>query len=222
MTATPLRIDFVSDIACPWCVIGLKGLLKAIDAVGDGVKAEIRFLPFELNPGIAPEGENTAEHVAKKYGSTRERSDAIRQVIAARGAELGFTFNYGPESRIWNTFDAHRMLHWAGEVSADKQLALKLALFKATFTDQRPSNDPAALLDAVRGAGLDVERARAILAGDEFAAEVRGIEAHWAQNGINAVPSVIFNGKWLIQGGQPPELFERVIRDVISGKAKSA
>lgn len=222
MSATPLHIDFVSDVACPWCVIGLRGLLKALDAVGDEVLGDIRLLPFELNPDMVAEGENTAEHVAKKYGSTRERSDAIRQVIAERGAELGFAFNYGPESRIWNTFDAHRLLHWAGEKSAEKQLALKQALFKSTFTDQRPSNDPAALLDAVREAGLDVERARAILASDEFAADVRGIEEHWRQNGINAVPSIIFNGQWLIQGGQPPEIFKRVIRDIVSGKALKA
>lgn len=218
--ATPLRIDFVSDIACPWCVIGLRGLLKALDAVGDEVKAEIHFHPFELNPQMAPEGENTAEHVAKKYGSTRERSDAARQMIKDRGAELGFTFNYGPESRIWNTFDAHRLLHWAG--LEGRQLELKEALFKSNFTEQRPTNDPAALLDAVREAGLDDARAQAILASDDFAQEVRELEALWQRQGITAVPSVVFNQRWLVQGGQPPETFEHVIRDIVTGKAKEA
>jgi predicted DsbA family dithiol-disulfide isomerase len=218
--AVPLRIDFISDVACPWCVIGLRSLLKALDDTGDAVEAEIHFQPFELNPDMPPEGENTAEHVAKKYGSTRERSDAIRELIKEHGAALGFTFNYGPESRIWNTFDAHRLLHWA-ELEG-KALALKQALFKLTFTDQRSTSDHAALIDAVREAGLDPERARAILASDEFAAEVRQSVETWRRNGIHAVPSVIFNQRWLIQGGQPPEVFAQAIRDIVSGAAKEA
>lgn len=218
--ATSLRIDFVSDVACPWCVIGLRGLLKALDAVGGDVTAEIHLQPFELNPNMAPEGENTAEHVAKKYGSTREQSEAVRAYIKERGAELGFVFNYGPESRIWNTFDAHRLLHWAG--LEGKQIALKEAMFKATFTDQRASNDHAVLVDAVREAGLDAERAREILAGDEFAREVREAEALWQSRGISAVPSVIFNQRWLVQGGQPAEVFEQAIRNIVSGNAEEA
>ena len=216
--AEPLRIDFVSDVACPWCVVGLRSLLKALDQTG--AKAEIHFQPFELNPDMAPEGENTAEHVAKKYGSTPERSQAAREAIKSHGAALGFTFNYGPESRIWNTFDAHRLLHWA-ELKGNG-LALKEALFKLNFTDQRSTSDHAALIDAVRDAGLDVVRAQAILATDEFATEVRHAEEFWRSNGINAVPSAIFNQRWLIQGGQPPEVFARVIGDILSGKAKEA
>ncbi|MBN8607714.1 MAG: DsbA family oxidoreductase [Caulobacterales bacterium] len=219
MTQT-LRIDFVSDVACPWCVIGLRSLLQALDAVGDEVKAEIRFQPFELNPNMAPEGENTAEHVQKKYGSSRERSDATRQAIKESGERFGFTFNYGPESRIWNTFDAHRLLHWAG--LEGKQLALKEALFKSNFTDQRPTNDPDALADAAAEAGLDPARARRILASDEFAAEVRAEEEQWRRNGVQAVPSVIFNQRWLVQGGQPPHVFEQAIREIIAGTAREA
>ena len=220
MSAQPLRIDFVSDVACPWCVIGLRGLLKALDTIGEGLNAEIHFQPFELNPDMPPEGENTAEHVAKKYGSTRERSDAIRQVIAERGAELGFEFRYGPYSRIWNTFDAHRLLHWAA--LEGKQLALKQALFKLTFTDQRPSNDPTALLDAVREAGLEAERVRAILETEQFAVEVRAEETLWRGRGIDAVPSVIFNQRWMVQGGQPPDVFEQAIRNILGGAATNA
>jgi len=158
--------------------------------------------------------------VAKKYGSTPERSQAAREAIKSHGAALGFTFNYGPESRIWNTFDAHRLLHWA-ELEGNG-LALKEALFKLNFTDQRSTSDHAALIDAVRDAGLDVVRAQAILATDEFATEVRHAEEFWRSNGINAVPSAIFNQRWLIQGGQPPEVFARVIGDILSGKAKEA
>lgn len=218
--AQTLRIDFISDIACPWCVVGLRGLLKALDAVGPDVKAEIHFQPFELNPNMAPEGENTAEHVAKKYGSTKERSDAARQVLRDHGAALGFDFNYGPDSRIWNTFDAHRLLHWAEQEG--KALALKQALFKSNFTDQRPSNDVNALVDAAKEAGLDPAAARAVIETGAFADEVRHAEGYWQSQGISAVPSVIFNQRWLIQGGQPPEVFADAIRNIVNGTAKEA
>ena len=108
------------------------------------------------------------------------------------------------------------------KANLDQGLALKAALFKLNFTDQRSTSDHVALVDAVREAGLDVVRAQAILATDEFSAEVRQAEEFWRSNGISAVPSAIFNQRWLIQGGQPPEVFAQVIRDVISGKAKEA
>ena len=216
--AHPIRIDFISDIACPWCVVGLRGLLKALDELDGEVEAQLRIWPFELNPDMAPEGENTAEHVARKYGSARERSEAVRQVIKESGAALGFTFNYGPESRIWNTFDAHRLMAWA--LPQGKQLALKQALFKSTFTDQRPSNDVEALVDAAHEAGLDAEAAREVLSSGAFADEVRAEEEQWRANGINAVPSVIFNQRWLIQGAQPPEVYAQAIRDIVGGKAR--
>lgn len=216
----PLRIDFVSDIACPWCVVGLRSLQQALANIGDAVQAEIHFQPFELNPNMAPEGENTTEHVTKKYGSSPERSAAARQVIKQAGENLGFTFNYSPDSRIWNTFDAHRLLHWAEQEG--RALQLKAALFKSNFTDQRPTNDPAALIDAVREAGLDTARAGEILASGEFTDEVRALEAFWQGRGIHAVPSIIFNQHWMLQGAQPPEQFERAIRAIINGKAVAA
>ncbi len=149
----PLRIDFVSDVACPWCVIGLRSLMKAIEAVGDKVDADIHFQPFELNPDMPAEGENTFEHVQKKYGSTQEKSAVARQAMKESGDALGFTFNYGPQSRIWNTFDAHRLLHWAAREG--KQLELKEALFKANFTDQLSTSDHEVLIGAAKAAGLD-------------------------------------------------------------------
>lgn len=216
--AEKLRIDFISDVVCPWCVIGLRSLAIALDRVG--ADAEFHLQPFELNPDMAPEGENVTEHVARKYGSSAERSQGVRQAIKDHGAALGFTFNYSPESRIWNTFDAHRLLHWAELEGAGLQL--KEALFKLNFTDQRSTSDHTALLDAVRDAGLNATRAAEILASDEYASEVRHAEGFWRSQGIQAVPSAIFNQRWLIQGGQPPEVFAQVIRDVISGKAKEA
>jgi predicted DsbA family dithiol-disulfide isomerase len=218
--AQPIRIDFISDIACPWCVIGLRSMLQALENLREEVEAKIHFQPFELNPAMAAAGENAAEHVRKKYGSTRDRSEAVRQVIKDAGAALGFTFNYGPESRIWNTFDAHRLLHWAG--LEGRQLELKQALFKSNFTDQRPTNDPDALADAASEAGLDPAKARAVLASEEFAQEVRAAEEYWLRQGIQAVPSVIFNQRWLIQGGQPSQVFEQAMRDIVSGAARKA
>ena len=218
--AAPLRIDFVSDVACPWCVVGLKSLMKALEAVGDQVDAEIHFQPFELNPDMPAEGENTFEHVQKKYGSTQEKSAAARQAIRENGEALGFTFNYGPQSRIWNTFDAHRLLHWAG--LEGKQLELKEALFKANFTDQLSTSDHEVLVNAAKAAGLDARRARQVLASDEFAKEVRSDEQLWRNRGIQAVPSIIFNERWMIQGGQPPRVFEMAIRQIIDGTAQEA
>jgi predicted DsbA family dithiol-disulfide isomerase len=218
--AEKLRIDFVSDIACPWCVVGLRSLRQALANIGDDVQAEIHFQPFELNPNMPPEGENTTEHVQKKYGSSADRAAAARQAIKQAGENLGFTFNYSPDSRIWNTFDAHRLLHWAG--LEGRALPLKEALFKSNFTDQRPTNDPAALLDAVREVGLDPERAIQILQSGEFTDDVRAIEAFWQSRGIHAVPSIIFNQHWMLQGAQPPEQFERAIRAIITGAAKPA
>jgi predicted DsbA family dithiol-disulfide isomerase len=218
--AAPLRIDFVSDVACPWCVVGLRSLMKALDAVGDQVAAEIHFQPFELNPDMAPEGENTTEHVIKKYGSNPERSAASRKALKDSGAALGFTFNYGPQSRIWNTFDAHRLLHWAG--LEGKQLELKEALFTSNFTDQLSTSDHEVLVGAAKAAGLDERKARQVLASGEFSDEVRRDEMLWRNRGINAVPSVIFNERWMIQGGQPPQVFEQAIRQIISGQAKEA
>jgi predicted DsbA family dithiol-disulfide isomerase len=215
--AERVRIDFVSDVVCPWCVIGLRALQEALDRLGGEVAADIRVQPFELNPGMAREGENVTEHVRKKYGSSSERSSAARQAIAARGAELGFAFNYGPDSRIWNTFDAHRLLHWAG--LEGKQLALKDALFKANFTDQRDVSDPVVLASVADDVGLDGARALQILSTDEFADVVREEENLWRSRGIQAVPSVVVNGRWLIQGGQPSEVFEEALRKIVRESA---
>jgi predicted DsbA family dithiol-disulfide isomerase len=216
MTAR-LRIDFVSDIACPWCVVGLRSLSRALEAVGTDVEAEIHFQPFELNPNMPPEGQNTTEHVKEKYGASPEQSARSRQAIKDSGAALGFTFTYGPESRIWNTFDAHRLLHWAGIEGLQRQM--KEALFTLNFTEQKSTSDHEALAQAAERAGLDGARARAILKSGAFTDEVRHEEEVWRNRGINAVPAIIFNQR-MIQGGQPPPVFEQAIRQIISGTAQ--
>jgi len=216
----PLRIDFVSDVACPWCVVGLRSLMKALDAVGDKVEAEIHFQPFELNPDMPPEGENTAQHVARKYGANPERSAASRNAIREHGEALGFDFNYSSESRIWNTFDAHRLLYWAGVEG--RQLELKEALFAANFTEQKSTSDHDVLVGAAKVAGLDGAEAKEVLESGAYTREVRAEEDVWRNRGINAVPSVIFNQRWMIQGGQPPRVFEQAIRQIIDGSATAA
>jgi len=169
---------------------------------------------------MAPEGENVAEHIARKYGSSAAQSAAARAAITQSGAALGFAFNFTPESRIWNTFDAHRMLHWAG--LEGKQRAMKEALLAANFTEGRNVSDRAVLAAVAESVGLDGARARVILGSDEFAGEVRDSEAMWRANGIQAVPSVLVNERWLIQGGQPPEVFEGALRRIIAGTATEA
>jgi predicted DsbA family dithiol-disulfide isomerase len=212
MSTTPIKIDFVSDVSCPWCVIGLKSLETALSRLGDGVTAEVHFQPFELNPQMGAEGQDIGEHIAQKYGSTAEQMASSREMIRARGAELGFQFDMSKRGRIYNTFDAHRLLHWAE--STGKQGDLKHALFTAYFTEGRNPSDHEVLVDVAAKVGLDAERARQILSSNEFADEVREREQLYLRNGIHAVPAVILNDKYLIQGGQPVEAFERALRQV--------
>jgi predicted DsbA family dithiol-disulfide isomerase len=207
-----LKIDFVSDVACPWCVIGLRGLEQALADAADAVVADITFQPFELNPGMPAAGQNLVEHIAEKYGSTAEQSAASRAMIRSRGAEVGFTFNMSEESRIYNTFDAHRLLHWAGTIG--RQQELKLALFRANFTDGANVSNHGVLVEAAFTAGLDGNQAREVLASGRYAEEVRNAELEWTSRGIRSVPAIVINGKWLISGGQPAETFEQALRGI--------
>ncbi|MDO9589467.1 MAG: DsbA family oxidoreductase [Brevundimonas sp.] len=219
-----LHIDFVSDIVCPWCVVGLGGLRTALETLkGEGIEAEVRFQPFELNPRMPPEGENIVDHIGRKYGSTPEQSAANRAMITQRAAEAwpGFEMRMGPDSRIWNTFDAHRLLHWAALGSSPRvtkvealaeQRALKAALFVAHFTDGKTMTDPDVLADAAAVAGLGRAKAVEVLASALYAAEVRAAEALWVSRGITGVPAVVVEGKYLISGGQPAEVFEEALR----------
>lgn len=226
MTASPkpLQIDFVSDVVCPWCVVGLGGLETALGALAaEGITAEIHFQPFELNPDMAPEGENITEHIGRKYGATPEQSARNREMIRDRAAEAwpddgkGFEMRMGPDSRIWNTLDAHRLLHWAGTLGMAEQRALKEALFRAHFTDNRPLPDADVLADAAEAAGLDRAEAAAVLADGRYAAEVREAETLWRARGITGVPAVVVEGKWLISGGQPAAVFEEALRGIAGG-----
>jgi predicted DsbA family dithiol-disulfide isomerase len=207
-----LKIDFVSDVSCPWCAIGLKSLEQAIDRIGDEVSFDLHFQPFELNPQMPPEGQDATEHLVQKYGSTPEQLAANREMIRARGAALGFTFN--PRNRVYNTFDAHRLLHWAALEGRASELALKQALLRACFTEGVDVSAHAELARIAGEAGLDADRAKGILESDEFADDVRRQEQRYLDNGIHSVPAVIINDRHLISGGQPVEVFERALRQI--------
>ena len=209
--STALKIDFVSDVACPWCAVGLASLRTALARAGDAVQATLHFQPFELNPDMAPGGQDIGEHLHQKYGSTPEQQAQIRATIRQRGAEVGFTFNPDGRGRIVNTFNAHRLLHWAGLEGEGRQLALKTALLAAYHGRAERVDHDEVLCAAVAEAGLDVARAQAILASDEYAAEVRAAERRWQMAGIRSVPAVVINDRHLISGGQPPEVFEQAL-----------
>ena len=213
----PIRIDFVSDVSCPWCAIGLQALEQAIARVGGDATVELHFQPFELNPALAAEGEDAIEHLVAKYGISETQAKENGEAIRARGAELGFTFDMDRRRHVWNTFDAHRLLHWAELESLEQQRVLKHALLRAYFTDGENVSDHDVLARLAESAGLDGARARQVLASDEFTDAVRERERHYTGSGITAVPSVIFNDRHLVQGGQPVDVFERALRQLAAG-----
>jgi predicted DsbA family dithiol-disulfide isomerase len=207
-----IRIDFVSDVSCPWCVIGLKSLEQALENVGDAASADIHFQPFELNPQMVPEGQDIGEHLAQKYGASAAQRAETSEMIRARGAELGFTFNQ--RDRIYNTFDAHRLLHWAEEQGLQHEL--KMALFDAYFTEGYNPGSHDVLVRVAGQVGLDAAEASRILESDTYAAEVREREQFFQRHGINSVPAIIINQRHLISGGQPPEVFEQALRQILA------
>ena len=217
---SPLRIDFVSDVACPWCAIGLASLETALARLDGSVAADIHLQPFELNPQLSREGEDANEHLMHKYGIGEAQLEANRKAIRERAALLGVAINTTHGSRVWNTFDAHRLLHWAGLEDPGRALALKQALFRAYFTEQENVADRDVLVRIATEVGLDPAQARRVLDENAYADEVRAQEQRYQQAGIHSVPATIVNGKWLIQGGQPPETFEGALRD-IADKART-
>ena len=209
---TTLKIDFVSDVSCPWCAIGLQALEQAAGRLKEDVVLDLHFQPFELNPQMGPEGQDIGEHLQQKYGSSLEQSQRNGEAIAARGAELGFTFGLEKARRIYNTFDAHRLLHWAEEQGL--QRALQHALFKAYFTDGQNPGSHEVLVRLAGEVGLDADEARELLASNRYADEVREREQFYQQQGIHSVPAIIINDRHLIQGGQPVEVFGQALRQI--------
>ena len=216
MSTSPpsLRIDFVSDVVCPWCAIGLASLEEALRRVAGEIDVELHIQPFELNPQLGADGEDAVAHLKSKYGIDDAQVAANQEAIRARGEALGFTFDMARRRRIHNTFDAHRLLHWAHGEGGGAQLALKRALLKAYFTEGRDVADHDTLVEIAVSVGLDAVRAREILASGEFAEDVRTIEKFFTDAGVSGVPAIIFERKHLISGGQPTEVFERALRQI--------
>lgn len=211
-----MKIHFVSDVACPWCAVGLNGLERALERLGGELQVQLSFEPFELNPDMPAEGADTVQYLQGKYGIGPEQIAANQQVIRDRGAAVGFSF--GARPRVWNTFDAHRLLMWAGEIDAgdggDRQRRLKHALLKAYHGEGRNPGDATVLTELAAACDLPADEAAQLLRSDRYASAVRARERHWQQLGISSVPSVIVNERHLIQGGQPPELFEQALRQI--------
>jgi predicted DsbA family dithiol-disulfide isomerase len=211
--AKKIQIDFVSDVVCPWCAVGLASLETALKRLDGEIEAEINFQPFELNPDMVPEGEDRDEHLARKYGRSKDEFAAARENIRQRAASVGFTMN--AQERIYNSFDAHRLLHWAGLADrGERQAKLKHALLRAYFTDGLNIADADVLVAKAEEAGLDPREARAILESDRYAEDVKLEEQAWLSSGINSVPAIVVNRTYLISGGQPPEVFEQHLREM--------
>lgn len=207
----PLKIDFVSDIACPWCAIGLSSLQLALARLGETVDADIAIHPFELNPQMHVGGEDIVDYLGEKYGRTPAQIAEAQAMIRERGESVGFAF--GPRTRVYNTFDAHRLMYWAA--IDGKQLPLKQALLRAYHSEGKDPSDHTVLIDAARSVGLDPVCATAVLQSGDYADEVRAEEREYQAKGIHSVPAIIFNGRYLVSGGQPVETFEQVIQQVL-------
>ena len=214
-TGPEIRIDIVSDVVCPWCIIGFKQLEQAVAESGIGVV--VHWHPFELNPHMAEEGENLQEHVAAKYGTTPEGSRKARARLTELGASLGFTFDYADDMRMVNTFRAHQLLHWAESLGQGHQM--KMALFAAFFTERRNVNDPQVLADVAASIGLDRAEALAVLEDGRFAEDVRTREQFWTNHGIQGVPAMIFDKHYLVSGAQGVENYRAFLAQVAEEKA---
>ncbi|MFT4654368.1 MAG: putative DsbA family dithiol-disulfide isomerase [Kangiellaceae bacterium] len=207
-----LQIDIVSDISCPWCIIGFNSLQLALDETKDKVDANITWRPFELNPQMPPQGQDINEHLGQKYGINEEQINQNREAIRARGLSVGYEFGNRGGGKIYNTFDAHRLLHWAKEVAL--QTPLKLALFDLYF---KQSGNPSAhkqLLQVIENVGLDATQAKQILTSDKYTTEVRQEQQYYQSQGVSSVPAVIINNKHLISGGQPCEVFKNALLQI--------
>jgi len=207
-----ISINIISDVSCPWCIIGYRALSLALDELNAHEKVEINWLPFELNPTMPSEGQNRNDYIREKYGLTPEQGKANRDNLISRGTELGYAFNFPDDGRVYNTFNAHRLIHWSKEHGLQTQL--KLALFDLFFQQQGNPSNQKDLLKCVKEVGLDNTRATEILESDSYVNEVTQDLNFAKNNGISSVPAFIFNNKYLISGGQPVEIFVQALQQL--------
>ena len=210
----PLKVDIVSDVSCPWCIIGYLSLSKALQRLEPKIVAHIAWKPFELNPNMPAEGQLLGEHLHEKYGSTKADIDQTRNMISARGAALGFEFNFKDDGRIYNTFNAHRLLYWVRQF--DKQTELKLALFGLYFSEAGNPGNTEQLVKAAAKVDLPPDEARKIIESDQFVAEVRAEEAKYQSMGVSMVPTFIINDKYRLTGGQPVDEFVATLEKIVA------
>ena len=210
--STHLKLDIVSDVSCPWCIIGYLALNQALTKIAPDISVDITWQPFELNPNMPKEGQDITEHITEKYGISVEQSEQNKSMIKQRGLELGYEFGNRGGGRIYNTFDAHRLLHWAKEF--DKQTELKLALFDLYFKRNGDPSDHQQLLEVSEGVGLNKVKAQLILESNEYEQDVRDFQNHYQLAGISSVPAVIVNNKYLISGGQSSDVFEQSLKEI--------
>ncbi len=212
--APALQVDIISDVMCPWCIVGYRQLERALGQVGIG--ASVRWHPFELNPQMGPEGQNMTEHIVEKYGASPEQSAQNRKNLVEIGKGLGIDFQFTPDSRIVNSFAAHQLLHWAQMFNM--QHPLKLALFDAHFTAQRDVSDPKVLADIAGDVGLDRGTALEVLENGTYAEKVRELEGLWTSQGISGVPAMVFDGKYLVTGAQGAANYAQIVRKILAEK----
>lgn len=210
MAQDPIRVDIVSDVVCPWCIVGYRQLMQASEATG--IPVETYWHPFELNPDMEAEGENLREHIMRKYGSSAEQSQSARDHLTSVGNELDFAFQWTEDSRIYNTFAAHQLLHWASE--SGQAQALKLALFDAYFTQGRDVSDPEVLIETAASIGLDADDAKAVLKDQRYAETVRQKEQFWTSRGVSGVPTMVFDAKQATSGAQGVDAFANLLRNI--------
>ena len=212
LSKKPLRIDIVSDVVCPWCIIGYRQLAEALKQTN--TEHEIHWHPFELNPNMPSAGQNLREHIMEKYGSSKEESDASRLRMTQAGNEVGFEFNFNDDTRMHNTFNLHQLLYWAGQQGQKPMHDLKQALFSAHFTHGRNISDNNVLADIAAEVGLNRSEALAVLEDQRFAKEVRAEERHWQQQGIQSVPAMIFNERHLVSGAQGVDNYVNILQQL--------
>jgi predicted DsbA family dithiol-disulfide isomerase len=210
--AVPLQIDIVSDVVCPWCIIGYKQLQLGLERLPGQFDVTLRWHPFELNPNMPPEGQDLREHLVQKYGTTPAQSKEARARMSALGDALGFTFDYFDGMRMVNTFRAHQLLHWAAEQG--HQTGLKLALFEAFFSCRENVDDDHVLAAVVDRVGLSSAEALAVLEDARYASTVREEQKLWLDREVHAVPTFVFNGQYSVPGAQEADTFVRVLTKI--------
>ena len=213
-----IKIDVVSDVVCPWCIIGYKRLEQAIQELGLEDKIELEWQPFELNPNMPAEGENLRQHLANKYGTTPEDSVRARDNLTNLGKEVGFDFDYFDGMKMVNTRDAHALLQWAEQFG--KQTELKLALFAAFFGQRKDVSDRNTLATILTDIGLDANMGIATLDDASNADSIEYQENQWHQLGVSSVPTVVFNMESAVTGAQPVEVYKQILTEYAEKLAK--